>query len=322
MTPVHDAVIVSPNVAIDSYYVVPELQVGDVNRATLAIHTAGGKGINTGRALRLLGGRPYCLGLAGGTGADFISAELRREGIAGTMLRTPNETRRTTTIVEPHGRTTVVADPGDTLPTECGLRLADAALELAGAARYVLLVGSLPSGLAPDFYGRLVRKISHTQDAVIAIDSSGEALAQAMEAGPAIVKINRSELASALGGPAAESFEAMVAAYEGLANRGVRILIVTDGARGAYVFSTERPPFSVVTDVNPIVSAVGAGDTFLAGLVRALSQGVELEGAVVQASAAAAANLLRVGSGVLDPADAARLVANTRIVLVPTSDAA
>jgi 1-phosphofructokinase family hexose kinase len=319
---VHDALIISPNVAIDSYYVVPELQVGDVNRATLAIHTAGGKGINIGRALRLLGGHPYCLGLAGGAGADFIRTELSREGIAGNMLRAATETRRTTTIVEPYGRTTVIADPGGTVPDECGLRLANAALELVGAARYVLLVGSLPVGLAPDYYARLVQEISPMQGAVIAIDSSGEALAQAIEAGPAIVKINRSELAFTLGEQAAESFEAMVAAHEGLAKRGVRLLIVTDGPRGAYVFSTEHPPFSVVTDVNPIVSAVGAGDTFLAGLVLALSRGAELEVAVVQASAAAAANLLKVGSGVLDPVDAARLVADTRILRRPASDAA
>ena len=46
----YDIVIGSPSLAVDSYYVVSHLKLGDVNRAEQTLHTAGGKGINMARA--------------------------------------------------------------------------------------------------------------------------------------------------------------------------------------------------------------------------------------------------------------------------------
>ncbi len=62
----YDVIAVSSNAALDSYYVVPGLLAGAVNRTEKVFHTAGGKGINFSRAFHALGGRVLNLGIVGG----------------------------------------------------------------------------------------------------------------------------------------------------------------------------------------------------------------------------------------------------------------
>jgi 1-phosphofructokinase family hexose kinase len=307
--------IVSPNTAIDSYYAVADFLIGDINRASLAIHTAGGKGINVARALRILGHEARCVGLVGGTSGRFIRQELRREGIGAILVDSGSETRRTATIVNlSTGGTTVVADPGPAVTEASGQRLFDASLEAARGARYVALVGSLPVGLQDNFYAELVLALHKASPATICVDGAGAALLLAMKAGPALVKVNRSELISALGADAGASPEAMANVSLSLAGDGVEILIVTDGSRGSYVFSRGTAPFRVVTRLEHVVSAVGAGDTFLAGLIATLDDGAGIEEATIAASAASAANVLQIGCGTLDVSDARRLISQTRLL--------
>jgi sugar/nucleoside kinase (ribokinase family) len=61
------------------------------------------------------------------------------------------------------------------------------------------------------------------------------------------------------------------------------------------------------------VSTVGAGDTFMAGLLLALGRGESLENAACFASAAAAASLQKVGCGFLNRDDVGRFLSETRV---------
>jgi fructose-1-phosphate kinase PfkB-like protein len=187
-------------------------------------------------------------------------------------------------------------------------------VETARRAKYVALLGSLPLGFKDDFYADLLSAIRTSSSAMICLDTAGSALQLALKGGPALVKVNRAELVSALGPTAGTSPLAMANVYRSLARNGVEVLIVTDGPQGAYVFAKTSPPFRVVTAVERVVSAVGAGDTFLAGLLAALLDGAEIEAAAVAGSAAAAANVLQVGCGTLDISDARRLVGSTRVI--------
>jgi 1-phosphofructokinase family hexose kinase len=306
--------VVSPNVAIDSYYLVPALDEGEVNRATRSSHTAGGKGINMARAYRSLGGHPCCLGLVGGLSGDFIEAELDREGIASRLVRVPAETRRTTSIIEEgSGRTTVIADPGKAVPASAADELSTAIERHGGDAPWLALVGSLPPGFPHTYFADHARAARRRGQSV-AIDAAGATLAYALSAGPTLVKVNRSEMSQALGPDAAFDRALLDASFEEMAADGVECLIVTDGHHGAYVLATGTEPFTVTTPVARVVSAVGAGDTFLGAFIRARETGAGVEGAAMEASAAAAANVLQVGCGVLDPDDLDRLRGTTRIV--------
>ncbi len=110
----YDLFIAAPNSAIDSYYELASLEIGKVNKALRAFHTAGGKGFNAARALQNLGGLALCAGIVAGNAGQFILAELDREGIAHDLVCGAGESRRCNTVhVARQEDTTVVLENGD-----------------------------------------------------------------------------------------------------------------------------------------------------------------------------------------------------------------
>ena len=98
-----------------------------------------------------------------------------------------------------------------------------------------------------------------------------------------------------------------------LEKKGLKLLVITDGPQGAYVFSDEASPFRVFTKVERWVSTAGAGDTFMAGLLMGLKRRLTLEAASCYASAAAAAQLQQVVCGSLQMEDLERFLPVTGI---------
>jgi fructose-1-phosphate kinase PfkB-like protein len=94
---------------------------------------------------------------------------------------------------------------------------------------------------------------------------------------------------------------------------------VTDGASGSLGMDADgawrvtSPPVGRYT--------VGAGDSFLAGLLMSLDDGVALPEALRAASAVAAANTLVPGAAVFDVAEIDALAARIEVRFVPGADA-
>lgn len=316
-----DAVILAPNLAIDSYYVFDEFRVGGVNRAHQAWHSAGGKGPNTARALTQLGGKAIVIGCAGGREGRFVQEELEREGIAHDLAWFTGETRRCSTLVMPARReTTVALAPGSLVGPEMVDALLARLVRNAGRGVFAVLTGSLPPGLPDDFYAQAVRLLNADGGRITCLDSTGAVLRLASEAGPQWVKVNLQEFQLAFGGCAGGMWGCLERVYKRMVDWGVRLLIVTDGAHGAYFLAASGERFQVQTPLTEWVSAVGAGDTFLAGLLLATQHGKSLLDAARYASAAAAANLMKVGCGFLDLDDVASLLEKTQITVPEAVD--
>ncbi len=297
----YDIVIVSPNGALDSYYILPDLQPASVNRATHVFHTAGGKGNNTARAAHRLGGRVLSIGIVGGDSGRFIERELMREGISCDLIWADIETRRCSTLfVEGRRDTTVILEAGQAVDQRAREALTQRILDCGQEAPFVVMTGSLPAGFPADYYARLVEALSTTR-ARVCIDSTDEALRLAAQAGPFLIKVNRAEFCLAFGKPGLSFNRSFVEeVYTDLAERGLEVLIVTDGAHGAYVLAPGQVAFQVTTQVDSWESTAGAGDTFMAGVLLALSRGEGMESAAKYASAAASANLQQIGCGFFD----------------------
>jgi 6-phosphofructokinase 2 len=90
---------------------------------------------------------------------------------------------------------------------------------------------------------------------------------------------------------------------------------LTLGEQGALVATASGVLRSPALPV-PLVSAVGAGDSFLAGLVWALERGSDLETALRYGVAAGAAAVTRAGTMLAAPADIVRLVAKVEVSAV------
>jgi 1-phosphofructokinase family hexose kinase len=294
----YDLLAVSPNAALDSYYLLSELIVGSVNRAESSLHTAGGKGNNLARAVIALGGRVMSLGIVGGFSGQFIVDQLAEESIPADMVWMEKETRRSSTLIlAGQMQTTVVLDSGSSVEPEVGERLIQKIQMYADQAPFLVLTGSLPPELPASYYAEIVSRVKFTPGLNICLDCAGKALRQAVEEGVQVIKVNAKEFQSSfLEGKdwnPAEAFDIFTC----LEAKGLKLLVITDGPQGAYVFSSGTAPYRVITKVERWISTAGAGDTFMAGLLLSLKRGLSLEAATCYASAAAAAQLQQVVCG-------------------------
>jgi 1-phosphofructokinase len=211
-----------------------------------------------------------------------------------TVVPVQAPTRSNVTLSEPDGTTTKINEIGSPLTREEVGHVEDSVLQIARADDWVVLSGSLPSGVANDTYARFVRRLTD-QGVKVAVDTSGPALAESLAAGPTLIKPNRDELAEAVGGPL-NSFADAAAAAESLRTRGAGAVLASLGGDGAILADGGLCAAScAVTDRR---STVGAGDCLLAGFLAAGASGRR---ALLTALQWAAASVALPGSGVPSP---------------------
>lgn len=264
-------VTVTPNPSLDRAIALDEpLETGAVQRANGDRQDAGGKGINVSRALAAAGVETMALFPA--AASDPFIALVEESGVTARPVPVDGRVRSNITLVDPAGTTTKINLPGDASVAEAADEVIAAIVQASAAASWLVLAGSLPPGLGNDFFARVVRTVrTHGgPDAPrIAVDTSGPALAGAMEAHPDLIKPNGDELAELLGEEPGEDAEHPAIALE----RARRIVpsraaaaLVTLGSRGALYVDGTTALFAPAPKIT-VRSTVGAGDSSLAGFL-------------------------------------------------------
>ncbi len=286
---------VNPNAAIDKTVVVNEFRLNVIQRPEQVLAFPGGKGCNVARALKTLGERPVVGGWVGGFAGQFIETGLQKEGIGTAFIHTDFESRTCLSILDPINNTlTELYEKGDAVPIE---KVAEfEAFFRSHVTEYeaVTFSGSLPPGVPLTFYRDMIA-IAHEAKVPVLLDSSGEALRQGVTAKPLLVKPNETELAD-LAGKAPQDRSGVAQAASELSVRYETLVVISIGPDGAIAAKRDqvwhiRPP--QVT----IKSAVGSGDSTLAGITFGLTHGFAFEDAVKYGVAAGTANALTVGAG-------------------------
>ena len=282
---------------------VPRLALGEVLRPTEVAALPGGKGVNAARVARRLGARVVTSGIAGGHVGRWLVEALEREGLAPRFTPAVAESRTTYVTVDEAGATVIVYErPSPVTEEELEAFLSLLATELLPAADRAIVAGSLPGGLPPGSYGRIV-EAARAAGTPLLVDTSGRDLGSALGVEPDLVKVSLDEVVGA--GLAATGATAAMAA-EGLLRAGAQVAIVTDGARPAAA-SDGRGALDVTVPEVHAVNAVGSGDAVNAGISIALARGEALEGAVALGIAAGSANAATFSGGDVDPATVEQL---------------
>lgn len=258
---------------------------GAVQRAAGIHEEPGGKGVNVCRALAASGSP--CAAVLPGDNADPVVQALRSAGIAHRNLPIGAPLRANLTLTEPDGTTTKINLPGPELSAavqESLLALtldACSGTEGTGPAGWLVLAGSLPPGVPPDYYAVVAHALRSRFGAaspLLAIDSSGPPLLGALlhDAMPNLLKPNGEELAEVTGIASGDELEADPALAAGaaltLVERGVSAVLATLGARGALLVTADGAWLATRPPVIPR-STVGAGDSSLAGYLLAQTEG-------------------------------------------------
>lgn len=184
--------------------------------------------------------------------------------------------------------------------------LLETTVEVAEKADLVVASGSLAPGVLDDFYARVAQALDQI-GVRLALDSSGPGLAVAL-AGEHVhlVQPNMNEIVE-LAGEQLIWPEGQADWASGLIAQGRSdIVVVTHGAEGALLVTRDR-----CTRVRPppmqVTSAIGAGDSFMAGMCAGLVQGQSVSEADALGMAAAAGTLLTPGTELCHPQDVERL---------------
>lgn len=275
---------VTPNPSLDRTYEVPSLDRGEVVRATGDRMDPGGKGVNVSRAVAATGRHTVAVLPLGGAPGALVAELLDAQGIEVAPVPVAGQTRSNIAVAEPDGTLTKINAAGPELAPAEAEALLETVRQQSVGADWIACCGSLPRGLAPDWYAEVVTR-AHAAGARIALDTSGPALLAALPARPDVVKPNAEELAQAVSRPLATVGDAVKAAEE-LRQLGARAVLASLGADGQLLVDSSGVHFGSAP-VAAVRSNVGAGDSSLAGFLIAGGAGrAALESAVAHGAAA------------------------------------
>lgn len=284
----------TPNPAVDKTLLVPSLAVGAQNRAREAHLDPGGKGINASRVVHRLGRSTVALTVLGGHIGRLLRGALDAEGVPCRFVEVHEETRLNVILQdETTGASTRVWDRGAAVPPDAMADLGDLLAHWVPHAKVFACAGTLPPGVPGDTYERLLRAAA-ASGAKTLLDADGETFRAGLAGRPTVIKPNVREAEAVLGRRLTTEREIIDGARELLA-RGPEAVVVSMGASGSVLVTAGR----VVRAVPPAVrrmSAVGSGDSMVAGLLIALAEGLPLEDGLRLGTAAGAATAMTVGT--------------------------
>lgn len=298
------------NTSIDKLIELDALQPGAVQRARSVQSFPGGKGLHVAQTIAALGEPVRLVGLIDARNQAWFRSLLHQRGVEFVGVEIAAPIRTCLALRERDGRMTEVLESGPTVDALIRSELVETFRECAADAQLVVLSGSLPPGCGDDTYAQLVQITQRTGQRAL-VDTSGEALRQAIAARPFAIKPNRDE-AAALAGYAIDDVDAAIRALQDFAARGVAMPVISLGAAGALALNEGIALQASVPSIAA-VNAVGSGDCFIAGMAVAIARGEPLEAALRIGIACGAANAMSPETGFVQRGDVEALLSRIDI---------
>lgn len=306
---------VSLNPAMDTRLRISKLRLGAVNRASESVSEPGGKAAHVAMALRGLKRQVTWVGTAGGpTGANLVRG-LIALGIKVRTVPIRLSTRTNLAIQTDGDEVTEILEPGNPLsPGElrkfrnsCGHLFARWKSKAT-----VIFSGSLPPGVPASSYADLIA-LAQKHHCRVFLDASGEPLRLGILQYPDLVKPNRDE-AQALTRRVIKDTRSAQLALRQLFALGARSVALSLGVDGLLCSSAPgQPVFHARPPKIKGRSAVGSGDSALAGLADALSRNLPPAQVARWAAACGTANCFAASPGQIRLSDVRRIARTVRV---------
>ncbi len=267
-------VTVTINPAIDKSSTVDHIEPEHKLRCSNPKFEAGGGGINVSRAIKKLGCESLAVFPSGGHTGIGLQDLLTEEGIHQVSVKIKNLTRENFAIVETATNNQFRFNMGGSeMSQEEAQQCLDVLASLNPTPDYLVASGSLPPGIAPDFYAQVAR-IAKKLNSKFILDTSGEGLKLAANEGVYLLKPNLGELHRLADIDEEEELEEdkIIELAMSIIDKGnCQVVVVSLGADGALLVSKERVEHIRAPKIQKR-STVGAGDSMVAGMVLSLAQ--------------------------------------------------
>ena len=272
------------NPSVDIAYQLDTFHLDTVNRVENVQKTAGGKGLNVTRVLKQIGEDVVATGFIGGEIGSYVKKQLTRNDIKNSFVEIGSETRNCIAVLH-DGKQTEILEQGPTIQEHEALNFIEHLEIILNNVDVVVISGSLPKGLASNYYVEIVELCKKCGVAVV-LDCSGEALKKVLESQqkPTVIKPNTEELSQLIGKEVTDDIQELKSVLSGQLFQGIDWIVVSLGAKGAFAKHKDKFYRVKIPKIN-VVNPVGSGDSTVAGiaagLVHALPEAELLKNATV-----------------------------------------
>lgn len=257
---------VTLNPAIDKTIYIDQLNEKDVTRIQKSLKDAAGKGINTSKVLKQLGVDTVNLGFIAGYNGVYIKNVLDSLSIKHDFIEVTGETRENTKVIIKNNGVLELNESGPQISGKQELSLIYKLSELQ-KNDIVILSGSTPLGVDPNFYSEIISLLKEKEVYVIC-DFSGDHFKNSIDALPHVIKPNLYELEQYFDKTYKNETEIISDALL-LIEKGVEKVFVSMGKNGSLLVTKKQVLKANVPNLN-VKSTVGAGDSFVAGLAYSI----------------------------------------------------
>ena len=276
-------------------------------RCELPHYDAGGGGINVSKAIARLGAASLAIYTAGGAIGKMLEELVAKEKIASIIIGVKALTRENFIAFDNNTQSQYrFGFPGIAITPEEQQQIMQ--ITIASKPRYLVLSGSLNEGMPADFYKNIIKEVK-LQGTRVIVDTSGEPLQRALEAGVFLVKPNIGELAKLVGADRLERNQIVPAAQQLIAKGNAEMVVVSLGAQGAVLVTKDYEEWMAAPDVTK-KSTVGAGDSMVGAMVWALSQNKTPKEVLAWGVACGSAATMNEGTQLFKLQDAEKILEN------------
>ncbi|HFU4217198.1 TPA: tagatose-6-phosphate kinase [Streptococcus suis] len=257
------------NPSVDIAYQLDTFHLDTVNRVEKVQKTAGGKGLNVTRVLKQIGEDVVATGFIGGEIGSYVKKQLTRNDVKTSFVEIGSETRNCIAVLH-DGKQTEILEQGPTIQEHEALNFIEHLEIILNNVDVVVISGSLPKGLASNYYVEIVELCKKCGVAVV-LDCSGEALKNVLESQqkPTVIKPNTEELSQLIGKEVTDDIQELKSVLSGQLFQGIEWIVVSLGAKGAFAKHNDKF-YRVKIPKIKVVNPVGSGDSTVAGIAAGL----------------------------------------------------
>ncbi|HFR3691453.1 TPA: tagatose-6-phosphate kinase [Streptococcus suis] len=257
------------NPSVDIAYQLDTFHLDTVNRVEKVQKTAGGKGLNVTRVLKQIGEDVVATGFIGGEIGSYVKKQLTRKDIKNSFVEIGSETRNCIAVLH-DGKQTEILEQGPTIQEHEALNFIEHLEIILNNVDVVVISGSLPKGLASNYYVKII-ELCKKRGVAVVLDCSGEALKNVLESQqkPTVIKPNTEELSQLIGKEVTDDIQELKSVLSGQLFQGIEWIVVSLGAQGAFAKYNDKF-YRVRIPKIKVVNPVGSGDSTVAGIAAGL----------------------------------------------------
>ncbi|HAE62021.1 MAG TPA: 1-phosphofructokinase [Eubacteriaceae bacterium] len=286
------------NPAIDLNIICETIKPSLVNRTKGTKYFPNGKGVNVSLVLKHYGVNSTALGFFGGFSGKYIVDELKMLGlkVKPTWIEEPT---RINIFVNDGVNEYKFVNKGSLVSKEKQKEFLSLAKSLCDC-RYLIISGSLPSGIDVSYYDKILQ-VCQEKGIEVILDISSQQLKNLLKYRPLLIKPNDEEIKEIFGIEMKTESD-IKRTLNDLHNMGAQNILLTLGDKGLYFYDGDKLYFCNAPKVK-LLSSACAGDSALGAFLSEWLFSKEIETALKKSSATGANVAESEGLGLLDKVD-------------------